>query len=374
MIYHIILQPYMNSGFDNLLVNGFLTCLYLQLFIVGLFNFLNGSKRNMVLGGICCVVCLSFIYSIYWDNFNGSLVYNIVFGGYKHMFLPVLVYLYIALIAEEFSNRKLAIIFSVPLFAHIAYLLVKFGLKDFYLTNINSVVLIFNLFILGLFIYYTIIGIAVLKKVKQLIRKKNYTRYSMFFYVIMGYRIFLSLNAVVPYFIGKTSFENSFLYHSENFFIILAAFINLGILVFAFVESPSLKQFILSKNIYKSKDAHANAEPIEIFIENVFVNEKQFKSPDFNLNMVLAKYNIKPTDFRAYIKEKYNMSIVNYINKYRIEAFKNMLTEVDLKMFNLMGIASQVGYSSKATFYRNFKAIEGVTPKEYIDKNIKTKS
>ncbi len=364
----------MNSGFDNLLVNGFLTCLYLQLFIVGLFNFINNTKRNIVLGGICCLVCLSFIYSIYWNNFNESLIYNIVFGGYKHIFLPILVYLYIALISVDFSKKQVLKLFLVPLIVHVAYLFLKFALKDFYITHINSIVLVFNLIILGLFVFYAIKGFTVLKKIKHLIKKRNYVRYSIFFYVIMGYRIFLSLNAVIPYFIGNTSFENSFLYHSENFFIVLATFINLGILVFAFIESPSLKQFIVSKNIYKSKEVFSNKEHIEQFIENIFIIEKRHKSPNFNLNSALMSYDLKPKDFRAYIKSEKGISVVEFLNTYRIEAFKKLLTDADLKKFSLLGLANQVGYSSKATFYRNFKAIEGITPKEFVDKQLNKKN
>lgn len=284
------------------------------------------------------------------------------------MFLPLLVYLYIAMIGNDFSKKKLLNLFLLPFTIHVSYLFIKFTFANFYTLHINSIVFITNLFILSLYFLFGVKGIGDLKRIKRMIRKNNYSRYSFFFYVIMGYGIFLSLNSVIPYFIGNTSFENSFLYHSEDFFVVLATLINLWILVFAFIESPSLKQFIVSKNIYKSKENYSDTKAIDDFIEIVFIIEKQYKRPDFNLNTMLSYYNLKPNDFRAYVKAKKGVSVVEFINTYRIEAFKELLNEVDLKKFSLMGLANQVGYTSKATFYRNFKSIEGVTPKEFLDK------
>lgn len=361
----------MDLGFNNLLINGFLTCLYIQLFIVGLFNFINGTKRNVILGVVCCVLSLSFIYSIYWERFNESLVYNILFGGYKHMFLPTLVYLYVAMISENIGQRRFFLLFLAPLVVHIGYLVVKFRFEHFYTSYIDSIVLTMNMFILLLHIFFLLFGFEALHRLKPIILKRNFLRFKFFFLGLLGYGIFLSLNSVTPYFFGETSFERSFEYLSKNFFIALATLVNLSILIFAIIESPSLKQFVVSKNIYKPKKKNIDNVLIEDFIMKYFVFEKQFKNPDFNLDSALNDFGIKSVDFRTYLKTKKGISVVEFINGYRIEAFKALLTEVDLNKYSLMGLANQVGYTSKATFYRNFKAQVGITPKEFIENKFK---
>jgi AraC-like DNA-binding protein len=35
--------------------------------------------------------------------------------------------------------------------------------------------------------------------------------------------------------------------------------------------------------------------------------------------------------------------------------------------YSIEGIASEVGYQSRSTFYREFRQVTGMTPKEYIE-------
>ena len=52
----------------------------------------------------------------------------------------------------------------------------------------------------------------------------------------------------------------------------------------------------------------------------------------------------------------------------RIEEFKKHLIEVEHQKLTLFGLAQEVGFSSKSTFYTSFKSIEGMTPKQYQSK------
>lgn len=357
----------MSSGFDNLLVNGFLTCLYVQLIVIGVFNLLNKTIRNSILGAICCLISLSFVYSIFWDDYNKSLIFNVVLGGYKHIFLPSLIYLYFVLII--FKQHSILILqhLLLPFIFHLSYLVLKLGFKEFYSANIEEVIFSINFFIFSLYIFYMYKGIDLFKSMRSLILNKIYNRYKGFFWVLMTFETSLVLTSITPYIFGNKNYELSFSYLSKDFFVILSTFLNSGVLLFAFFESPSLKKFVIVKPIYQSNIFVNNGKSLELYINEVFNLKKEFKNAGFNLAESLHQYEIKADIFKQYLKNTYDYSPIDFINDYRIKEFKNLLMDSENKKFSLMGIASQVGYTSKATFYRNFKKREHITPAEYIN-------
>ena len=54
-----------------------------------------------------------------------------------------------------------------------------------------------------------------------------------------------------------------------------------------------------------------------------------------------------------------------FINKYRVEAAQSMLCDPNFDHLNMLGIAHEVGFNSKATFFSAFKKIAGVSPGVY---------
>ena len=66
-------------------------------------------------------------------------------------------------------------------------------------------------------------------------------------------------------------------------------------------------------------------------------------------------------------KKETGYNISNYINLKRIEASKDLLTEIDTKIID---IAFHVGFDNLTHFHRQFKKIIGVTPTVYRKNNI----
>mgnify|MGYP002624274892 FL=1 len=60
------------------------------------------------------------------------------------------------------------------------------------------------------------------------------------------------------------------------------------------------------------------------------------------------------------------MTMVEYINQYRISLSLELLAGTDL---NVNAISEQTGYTNTVTFTRNFKRYVGCTPSEYRQKN-----
>ena len=58
-------------------------------------------------------------------------------------------------------------------------------------------------------------------------------------------------------------------------------------------------------------------------------------------------------------------NFANYINNYRVEAVKEMITNSEYDNYNLLAMGLESGFTSKTTFYKAFKKVTGQTPNEY---------
>lgn len=58
-------------------------------------------------------------------------------------------------------------------------------------------------------------------------------------------------------------------------------------------------------------------------------------------------------------------NFANYINQYRVEAVKEMISNSEYENYNLLAMGLESGFTSKATFYKAFKKHTGQTPNEY---------
>ena len=67
--------------------------------------------------------------------------------------------------------------------------------------------------------------------------------------------------------------------------------------------------------------------------------------------------------FSMYLKENY----YEYINRYRLDAFKQLIDEGAYKRFTLTALSEQCGFK-KSSFFSTFRKVEGMTPTEYLKK------
>ncbi|MEL6485381.1 MAG: helix-turn-helix domain-containing protein, partial [Bacteroidota bacterium] len=56
----------------------------------------------------------------------------------------------------------------------------------------------------------------------------------------------------------------------------------------------------------------------------------------------------------------------DFVNLYRIEAFKDKVGDAAHEKLSLLGIAYECGFNSKATFNRVFKKLTNSSPTEYL--------
>lgn len=94
--------------------------------------------------------------------------------------------------------------------------------------------------------------------------------------------------------------------------------------------------------------------------------EKPFSNPDLKIvDLAHALHCSSHTlsfIFNQYLAKNY----YDFINEYRIKEFKRLVSGQESSKYTLSALAEQCGFSSRASFFRSFKKLTGITPNEYI--------
>lgn len=122
------------------------------------------------------------------------------------------------------------------------------------------------------------------------------------------------------------------------------------------------------QEVTETQNTHiVNDNAIEKFkrIEDQIKLQELFKNPNLNLRLLATELDIKERELSKLINQCSQTNFYNFINRFRVEEYKNLLESPKSEQFTILGLAEDVGFSSKSTFYTAFKSIEGMTPKQY---------
>lgn len=98
------------------------------------------------------------------------------------------------------------------------------------------------------------------------------------------------------------------------------------------------------------------------------MDEQQlFLQPDLKVSDVAAALSTNSRYVSECIKAEYNCSFIQFVNTYRVNyAKKLLLQQPDIK---IVALATASGFSVESTFFRAFRSVTGMTPKEWIAQN-----
>ena len=98
-------------------------------------------------------------------------------------------------------------------------------------------------------------------------------------------------------------------------------------------------------------------------------DKKPYLDAELTLSTLAKQLNMSRTQLSQLINDGLGENFYDFVNKYRVEEVKRLMTDPAAKNFNLLGIALEAGFKSKSTFNLIFKRFTGLTPTEY-KKNI----
>jgi AraC-like DNA-binding protein len=106
-------------------------------------------------------------------------------------------------------------------------------------------------------------------------------------------------------------------------------------------------------------------------LELVMNSSKPYLKPSITIHDLAKQLDVSPLFLSNFLNNELSQNFYLFINKYRIEEFKRLISENKFKSYSILGIAYECGFNSKASFYRVFKILQNSTPSAYIDKSQK---
>ena len=115
------------------------------------------------------------------------------------------------------------------------------------------------------------------------------------------------------------------------------------------------------------KNTEEEKHPVLDKLDEFMEKEKPFLMPELTRSKLAEMSSIKPETISETINTRLNKNFFDYINHYRIEEFKRIARQKENSHLNIMGLAYNSGFNSKAAFYRAFKKFENRSPSEYLE-------
>jgi AraC-like DNA-binding protein len=109
-------------------------------------------------------------------------------------------------------------------------------------------------------------------------------------------------------------------------------------------------------------------EPYKSKIEIFLKKEKSYLNPQLTLPELAMQLHISMHMLSRVINECYDKNFQDFINTYRVEEFKALITNPKYKHQTILAVALDAGFNSKTAFNRSFKKITGNTPREFLKK------
>ena len=118
----------------------------------------------------------------------------------------------------------------------------------------------------------------------------------------------------------------------------------------------------LDRIVSKQNTEINNGEFDVVNLTKKFLEENYAK--DISLNLVAASIGLSPAYFSSIYKSKSGEAFITTLNKIRIKHAKELLQNRSIKISH---INNMIGYQSKSYFFKIFKELCGISPKEYRD-------
>ena len=279
-------------------------------------------------------------FNLFVDNADWFFFYDILFITFFFLLIK-----YRGNTSGKFRQKDL--IFFLP---YIVFIVVK-SLE--YVIEIPKVIMIVGSFVLmtasvGYMVYI----------VKKVIESKE----KWLIYFVIPYSIVFLIDHL-GFIITRRHDSIPFL---ESYGVIGLTAVLLYIILYRLIISPTA--VIPKIEVKKYKDSNLDTERIKVYqnqLKQLFEVDKVFINNKLTVTDVAKEMQIPRQHLSELFSVHLNTNFQDYLNGYRVEEFIKNLQNPDYQNFTLLGIAKEVGFNSKTSFYTTFKKLKGMTPLEY---------
>ena len=285
-----------------------------------------------------------------------------------------------ALVFKDFSLTKIDLFHFIPLLAYITFIGLVFYSKpqDIRLEMINSESFVYSAsyvymeFLSKLIrVFYAIACFSLISRYSSRLQDTNSNMEKVhlswlralvigFLLVMVSEAILVAAKIINIY----TNFSFSLLVNiGLTGYYITFALVNL--LVFTAVRYfGAFEQVNEIKITKKMRDERFFQPELALSVDDAIRGGQIYMDPDITLDKLAESLKILPRDLSSLINRHFGINFYEFINRYRIEEAKRMLTSEEYKATTITDIYLKVGFNSKSVFYTFFKKLEGMTPSQ----------
>jgi PAS domain S-box-containing protein len=132
-------------------------------------------------------------------------------------------------------------------------------------------------------------------------------------------------------------------------------------------EIPILK---LSEKYSSSSLKGTEEMKLYFRLKELVETEKLYLDPNLTLKALADKLNTNTKYLSQVVNHYAGTNFQQLINSYRVQAVKRLIRDGGSERLTLFGVAAQCGFKNKSTFYKVFKEVTHLTPKEYMKEQV----
>ena len=332
------------------LLHGILFALYLCVFKK------KKTLTNLLLGWLLVFMAFRIGKSVML-NFGNDLEPVFIFIGLAILLLtgPLLRWYVLGMTRPNFKLTKTHYLEFLPfLLVFIASLFVT---KEWY-ENSSLVIVVFASGLLFIYLHlasYIVSSWIIMKRVKKGLEGKTQTKsqravLEWLRYLIIGLAVIWVtyvlniLDDAVPYVVGPIVYSL--------------------VIYFLSYKGFQLKAADLDGEVFKANDNHLLFHEITVLV----VDKQWYLETDVSLSKLSKMVGKSPQVVSSVINEHARQNFNDFINYYRIQDAKKLLSDVENEKFTISSIAFDTGFSSLSSFNSAFKKFEGTTPSAFRKK------
>jgi AraC-like DNA-binding protein len=312
------------------------------------------TLTNLLLGLILVFMAFRIGKSVMM-NFGDDLEPIFIFAGLAFLLLigPLLRWYLLGMTSPSFKLPKNHLIELIPF--GLIFISSFFITKQWFESNSKEAIVLFAsvlIFIYLHFAFYIFISWRALKNVKKNYQKETQTksqkaifdwlRLLITGFVIIWFSYFLNiLDDEVPYIIGPI------VYSLAIYFLSYKAF--------------QLKATEIDGDAFKENDNTLLFNKIS----KIIIDDKLYLESDLSLSKLSKLIGQSTQKTSSVINQYAKRNFNDFINYYRIQDAKKILSNIGSEKFTISSIAFDTGFSSLSSFNSAFKKFEGITPSMY---------
>ncbi len=316
-----------------------------QIDTLTLITFIPASSAKLFLGPLFFL----YIKSLFYDD-------KIIIRKYWKVFIPFFLFLTL------YSLPTFVALISKQNFLGYRYLDLK--------NNENQIIIIISDVVFFIYLTFCFISFLKLKKtMKCTYSSITHNNFIWIRYILIAAIVIISIDFILVLFNDYAMAE------IQNVIMLLLVISIIYVAYFGLKQSKVLVPYFLlendtiSKNNSKVQVLYNKSKKEFIILEQrlkkIFVEDKPYLDTELTLGKLAELTAISDKKLSVLLNQHMKISFYDFVNNYRINAFKDVIKSDVYNKYTIESIAFQCGFKSKASFYRIFKVKMNMSPSEF---------